>query len=114
MFGARDEALGEPLEARLARAAQAEREHGDGAQTAWTAGAGLPRAELLVRRQPEARAREIQTSDKRKTIPLNLLLHHDPNAHWAAALGTRDIQTLRGRSLVLPCHYPHENRIARS
>ena len=98
MFGARDEALGEPLEARLARAAQAEREHGDGAQTASTAGAGLPRAELLVRRQPEARAREIQTSDKRNTIPMNLLLHLDLNTHGAAALDTRGIQTLRSRS----------------
>ena len=90
MFGARDEVLGEPLEARLARAAQAEREHGDGAQTARTAGAGLARAKLLGRRTPGARAREMQTSDKRKIIPMHVLLHHDHNAHGAAALDTED------------------------
>ena len=37
---------------------------------------------------------------------LNQMLHHAPKRHWDAALGTRDIQTLRGRSLLLPCHYP--------
>ena len=49
-LGARYEALGEPLEARPSRVAQAEREHGPGAQTARTACASPARAQLLVSR----------------------------------------------------------------
>ena len=102
---ARDAALSQPLATRPESVAQAEREHDDGPQTARTACAGLARAEL-VRRNQRARARVILSCGKRKTMLLTQMLHHAPKAHWDAALGTRDIQALRGRSLLLPSHYP--------
>ena len=49
-LGARGATLGEPLEARPSSAAQAEREHGPGAQIARTACASPARAQLLVSR----------------------------------------------------------------
>ena len=61
----RDAALGQPLATRPESGAQAEREHDDGPQTARTACAGLPRAELLVRRNQRARARVILSCGKR-------------------------------------------------
>ena len=103
---ARDAALGQPLATRPETAAQAEREHDDDAQTARTAGAGLPRAELLVRRKPMARPRLMLSCGKRKTMLPKLMLHHAPNGDWAADLGTRDIQALRGRSFLLPSNTP--------